>query len=314
MNQPAIPTVAILLCTYNGERYLAAQLDSIAAQTHQAWVVWVSDDGSQDNTLSLLTEYRAKWTNKRLFITQGPRQGFVANFLSLACNPAIQADYYAFCDQDDVWEADKLQRALQHLQRTAAGHPALYGCRTRLVDQQAQPLGLSPLFSRPPCFRHALTQNFASGNTMVFNHAAMTLLRYAGKQVQVVAHDWWLYLLVTGAGGTVVYDSEPCLQYRQHEANLVGMKTHWLTRLLRLRTVREVWQGTFRAGNERQLQALTQQAAKLTSHHQQVLQQFNVARHRWLLPRLRGCWQAGIYREPLWSQLGLWAALILKKI
>ncbi|UJS25917.1 glycosyltransferase family 2 protein [Thiothrix winogradskyi] len=314
MNRSAIPTVAILLCTYNGQRYLSEQLDSVATQTYPHWRMWVSDDGSQDDTPSILTEYRSKWFDGRLSIVQGPRQGFVANFLSLSCREEIQAEYYAFCDQDDVWEADKLQRALDCLQAVPADIPALYGSRTRLVDANNGELGLSAPFTRSPGFAHALTQNIACGNTMVFNHAAIALLRDAGSKVAVVAHDWWLYLLVSGAGGQVFYDAYPGVRYRQHNSNLVGMKTHWLARLVRLRTIREVWRGTFRAGNERQMQALQVMRAKLSPANRVILDRFMLARNRWLLPRLLGFWQSGIYREPLGSHLGLIAAAILKKI
>lgn len=314
MNKSATPAVAILLCTYNGGRYLSDQLKSVAAQTYPHWGVWASDDGSQDNTLAILTEYRAKWFKGCLSIVHGPRQGFVANFLSLACRVDIQADYYAFCDQDDVWEADKLQRAVKWLNTVSAETPALYGSRTRLVDGENRELGLSSSFVRPACFVHALTQNIASGNTMVFNHAACQLLREAGAQVAVVAHDWWLYALVSGAGGNVIYDTYPGVRYRQHGGNLVGMKTHWLARLLRLRTIRDVWQGTFRTGNSRQLQALQRMRGKLTPENSVTLERFAVARNRGLLPRLLGFWQIGLYREPLWSHVGLITSAILKKI
>jgi len=314
LNRSAIPTVAILLCTYNGQRYLGEQLDSVATQTYPHWRMWASDDGSQDDTPSILTEYRSKWSSGRLSIVQGEAQGFVANFLSLCCRHEIQADYYAFCDQDDVWEADKLRRAIACLQTVPADIPALYGARTRLVDANNHELGLSAPFMRPPGFAHALTQNIASGNTMVFNHAAIALLRDAGSKVTVVAHDWWLYLLVSGAGGRVFYDAYPSVRYRQHGGNLVGMKTHGLARLVRLRTIREVWQGTFRAGNHRQMQALQAMRAKLSPANCVILDRFMLARNRWLVPRLLGFWQSGIYREPLGSHLGLIAAAILKKI
>ena len=314
MNRSVIPEVAILLCTYNGQQYLSAQLDSVASQAYPHWFMWVSDDGSQDDTLSILAEYRSKWPNECLSIVHGPRKGFVANFLSLSCRPDIQADYYAFCDQDDIWEANKLQKAVDWLQTVPADVPALYCSRTRLVDADNHGIGCSPLFEKPPCFAHALTQNIASGNTMVFNHAACTLLREAGQAVAVVAHDWWLYLLVTGVGGRVFYDATPTLRYRQHSGNLVGMKTHWLARFLRLRTLRDVWRGAFRAGNDRQMQALQQQRVTLTLGNQVILDRFIVARSRWLCPRLLGFWQIGMYREPLWSHLGLVAAAIFKKI
>lgn len=238
----------------------------------------------------------------------------MANFLSLACNAEIQANYYAFCDQDDIWETDKLQRALDWLQTVQDGVPALYCARTRLVDAENREIGLSPLAVRPLCFVHALTQNPASGNTMVFNHAACALLRQAGANVEVVAHDWWLYLLVTGAGGAVFYDPVPSLRYRQHGGNLVGMKRNWLARLLRLRTLREVWQGNFRQGNDRHIRALQQGHVTLTPQNRLMLDNFVRARSRWLLPRLWGLWQVGVYREPLWSHVGLIAAAIFKKI
>src|SRR5690606_13801344 len=93
--------VAILLTTYNGERFLCEQLDSIAAQTHQDWVVYVSDDGSTDGTLKTLKRYQAAWVSGRMQILHGPGQGFAKNFMSLIRSPAVDAPYLAFCDQDD---------------------------------------------------------------------------------------------------------------------------------------------------------------------------------------------------------------------
>src|ERR1700739_798064 len=107
--------VAILLCTYNGARFLPQQLASYEAQDFAGWRLVVSDDGSQDATLALLEEFQNKHGPSRVEIRQGPRLGFVANFLSLICDPAIKADYYALSDQDDVWSSGKLSRARPHL-------------------------------------------------------------------------------------------------------------------------------------------------------------------------------------------------------
>ena len=103
----ATPRVAILLCTYNGAQFLAEQLDSLEAQVHQNWVVIASDDGSTDQTLEILRQYQAKWSPRKLTIRSGPQKGFCQNFLSLTADPEIRADYYAFCDQDDVWLPNK---------------------------------------------------------------------------------------------------------------------------------------------------------------------------------------------------------------
>ena len=155
------PRVAILMGTFQGGRFLARQLDSIKAQTYSDWALWVSDDRSSDGTAGIIESYRAKWGTDRLSIRPGPAQGFRANFLSLACDPAIQADYFAFCDQDDLWDADKLAIAIGWLESISNKVPALYCTRTRLIDEDDKPIGFSPLFSKPFSFGNALVQSGA---------------------------------------------------------------------------------------------------------------------------------------------------------
>lgn len=308
--EQALPKVAILLCTYHGQHYLADQLDSFAAQSHPNWVVWASDDGSQDDTHAILETYRDKWGSDRLSIHFGPAEGFVANFLSLTCHASIQADIYAYSDQDDIWEADKLQRAVDWLKSLPKGVPGLYCSRTRLVDANNQEIGLSPLFSKPPSFANALMQNVGGGNTMVFNDAARRLLCEAGE-VDVITHDWWAYLVVSGCGGEVFYDAYPSLRYRQHEGNLVGMNSSWPARFKRIRML---WQGRFKELNDRHLYALQRIHHKLTPENQSTLNQFAKARQRWLLPRLWELRQSGIYRQTALGNLGLIAAAVFRKI
>ena len=181
--------VAILLCTYQGEKYLAAQLDSFAAQTYPSWKLWVSDDGSTDATLDQLRAFAERHQPGQVTLQAGPRKGFVKNFMSLICEPTLHADYYALSDQDDIWHPDKLERAVKWLRDVPQGQPALYCTRTELIDGAGQPIGFSPLFTRPPAFANALMQNVAGGNTMVMNNAARDLLVEAGADIDVVAHD-----------------------------------------------------------------------------------------------------------------------------
>ena len=133
--------MAILLCTFQAQRFLADQLQSIQTQTCPSWKVWVSDDGSTDQTLGILHEHVQRWGGSRLHLRPGPCRGSTANFLSLACAPEIDAEFFAFCDQDDLWHPDKLERALQWLQTVPADTPALYCSRTVLVDEHDQTLG-----------------------------------------------------------------------------------------------------------------------------------------------------------------------------
>src|SRR5579872_4006567 len=98
------PSVAILLGTYNGAKFLPQQLRSFDEQDFSGWRLIASDDGSSDATVALLSQFRDQHEPRKVEFRGGPQRGFVANFLSLACDQAITADYYAFADQDDVWE------------------------------------------------------------------------------------------------------------------------------------------------------------------------------------------------------------------
>lgn len=307
----SIPKVAILLCTFQGERYLAEQLDSFEAQTHTNWEVWASDDDSRDGTRSVLWSFLAKWGLGRLMLQSGPSNGFAANFLSLACKSEIDADYYAYSDQDDIWDADKLERAVAWLASVPVGTPAVYCSRTRLVDAENHEIGLSTLFSRPPSFANALMQNIGGGNTMVFNKATHALLQRAGPDVDVATHDWWTYLVVMGCGGRVYYDPHPSLRYRQHGGNLVGANNSLASRVARIAML---WQGRFTDLNDRHLRALGLLRAHLTAECKHVYDEFRFSRRRELLPRVLGFLRSGVYRQTLMGNIGLLVATLFKKI
>jgi len=303
--------IAILLCTYQGEKYLASQLDSFAAQTHTDWVLAVSDDGSVDKTRAMLADYRRKWGASKLNVYEGPRRGFVGNFMTLTCNTQVQADYYSFSDQDDIWHADKLEHALQWLRTVPADTPALYCSRTQLVDEENQLIGLSPLFQRRPAFENALAQNIAGGNTMVFNNAARQLLLQAGPLVDVAAHDWWLYLAVTACGGQVKYDPRPSLRYRQHTSNLIGANRGLLARLTRIRML---FKGHLKDWNERNIEALTQLQGLMPPTNVTLLNEFTSARDSRLLGRIKKFRASGIYRQTALGNFGMLVAVIFNKL
>lgn len=304
-------TVAILLCTYNGVEFLEQQLRSIQNQSYTDWRLWVSDDGSSDSTREIIGRFQAKWPLNAITITEGPRQGSTKNFLTLACNPKIQAAWYAFCDQDDIWDADKLSRALAWLESKPKTTPALYCTRTRLVDRDNREIGFSPFFHRAPSFRNALVQNIANGNTMVFNHAAMNLVREAGAQLDVVIHDWWLYLLVTSCGGTVFYDPHPSIRYRQHGTNLIGANDGPWQRLKRLKPLLE---GRYKAWGETNEKALNKISNKINQENIRILHQSSsLRRDTSIFSRLFLLKKMGIYRQTFAGNLSLTLAVILGK-
>ena len=305
------PRVAILMATMQGQRFLAEQLNSIATQTHPLWVVCASDDGSDDFTHDILQYYQQHWGPQRVAIHNGPASGSTANFLSLTCRADIDADYFAYADQDDIWESDKLERAVQWLQTVPPEVPALYGSRTQLVDARNQHLGYSLWFKREPDFRNALVQNIAGGNTMVFNRAARELLRLAGENVKVVAHDWWAYMVVTGCGGRVHYDPTPTVRYRQHENNLVGSNQGWLARATRLKLL---LQGRFRRWNDANLQALLGIRHLLTPANREVLDEFVALRDAGPLERVARLHRSGLYRQTVLGNLALSAAALIRRL
>lgn len=305
------PKVAILLCTYHGQQFLAEQLDSFAAQTYANWAVWASDDGSLDDTHAVLDAYQQKWGKQRLCTHDGPAQGFAANFLSLSCDTGIVADYYAYSDQDDIWEADKLQRAVDWLRTVPADVPALYCSRALLVDIDNRPLGMSPLFQRAPSFSNSLIQSIGGGNTMVFNDAARVLLRKAGRDVTIVSHDCWIYMVVSGCGGKVFHDTTPTLRYRQHGGNLVGTNISWRARWSR---GMRLWNGWFRSWNDRNIEALQRLSHCLTPENKRILDDFCAARKTWLLPRLWLFARSGIRRQSTGGNVALFIAALFNKI
>ncbi|ALM87175.1 glycosyl transferase family 2 [Bordetella sp. N] len=305
------PHVAILLCAYNGERYLVEQLDSIEAQTHPEWSVWVSDDGSRDGTAAILDRYRERWGDDRLKVVQGPARGFAANFLSVACRAEIEADYFSYSDQDDIWQPDKLERALARLETYGRDMPTLYCSRTELIDGAGRPLGFSPLFSRAPCFRNALVQNVGGGNTMVFNRTARQLLLAAGPDLKVVAHDWWTYVAISAADGVVVYDPQPSLLYRQHGSNLIGSNNGWGARLLR---VRLLLRGQLRGWIDENMAGIRRIAPKLSVTNRQVFDAFLSARDGGPLRRILNLKRSGVFRQTFMGNVGLFAAALFKKL
>lgn len=301
--------VVILLCTSNGEHFLEEQLASIEAQSYKNWQLVVSDDASNDRTHAIIEAWRARLGEQRVTIRHGPKQGFVANFLAVTCAPELQAVYFAFSDQDDIWEHDKLERAMAWL-ALQEDIPAVYGSRTRLIDACGREIGLSPLFAKSALFPNALVQNVAGGNTMVFNAAARRLLMLGGN-VDVVTHDWWLYMIVTACGGKMFYDRVPRVRYRQHGKNLVGANNDWRARGMRMRMLLA---GRFQQWNTKNLRALSTLRPYMTPANRDVFDLFVKAREARFWARLDGVWRSGVYRQTLLGNLGLIAATLFKKL
>jgi len=298
-----------MMGTFNGEKYISEQLDSILNQTHKNWRLIVSDDGSSDDTLAILKTYEAKLPAGQLIILKGPHHGFAANFLSMCLDDGAQADYYAFCDQDDIWLENKLEVALKWLDAQSNKVPTLYCGGTIYVSGNSKEVGRSVPFSLKPSFSNALVQCLAGGNTMIFNQPLKSLVVEAGN-VKVSSHDWWVYILCTATGGLVKFDPNPYVLYRQHSESLVGSNTAILAKLKR------IWMGingSFKVWNDQNIASLKRVSSKIPMENLSLLKEFEVARQSNILRRIDLITRRKVYRSSLFGELMLLFAAILRK-
>lgn len=231
--------VLILMASLNGARWLPDQLSSIAAQDHQDWALWVSDDGSTDATRQIVVDFAAARAGRNaVCLVDGPRKGrAAANFLHLLARPDLPLrpdTHVAFADQDDHWHAHKLSRALARLADQGPG-PVLYGAQSVHVDERGRLCGRSRRPRRPVLLGNALVQNMVSGHSAVLNPAGVALARSVAVPDGVPFHDWWLSQLVLACGGRLLIDDAVVLDYRQHGSNTLGAPAGLAAQLYRLR-------------------------------------------------------------------------------
>lgn len=303
-------SVTVLLALYRGAAFLQAQLDSIAAQAVD-WRLLVSDDDPGADAGAGIARHLARAHPGRVTLRAGPGQGAAANFMAMLAALPAEPGFIALSDQDDVWLADKLPRALATLQG-AGGRPALYCSRATICDAALRPLGLTPAPRHPPSFRHALVQNLVQGNTAVLNPAAAALARQAAQGAgQVVLHDWWLYQLLTGAGGQVIWDPRPSVLYRQHGDNVVGANAGLRGRLA---SAGRMLSGHHRDWSRTTLHEMQRQRPLLTPEHRAVLEDFAALCGPGAGARLRALRRGGFHRRDAPSQALLWVAAALGRV
>lgn len=308
--------VCILLATYQGAAFLPEQLASFAAQTHDAWQLVVADDGSSDGTQQILDRFAAEQAaeGRKVSRRYGPGRGATANFLTLLSG-APDVAWIALSDQDDVWFEDRLARGITALADLPTEVPALYCSATEVTDTALQHPQPSPDVPKPPGFKNALLQNIAAGNTILLNRAAAQLARRLAPRAAEIpglaVHDWWLYLIVTGAGGQVIYDPAPTLFYRQHQGNQIGVNRGLGAALFRLSLL---FRGRFRDWTDANLTALAQAEGHLTDENRALVAAFADLRRAPLIERLQGMRRLGLYRQSRAAQITLWLALVLGKL
>lgn len=287
------PHVTILMAARDGARWLPAQLDSFLAQTHGNWSLWVSDDGSTDDTRAIVIDFARRHPRHDVRLFDGPCRGAAANFLSLLLHPDLQPGIVALSDQDDVWLPFKIARALDRI--AAAGDGAvLYGGQSLHAGPDLRITGRSRTGGAVASFGNALVQNVVSGHSAVLSAEALRIVRGAGDPGRVPFHDWWLYLLLSGAGAQVIVDPEAVLLYRQHDSNLLGAHSGPRAHLRRMRAIAR---GDYRAWVETNLAALGQVAPLLTEEARGLLDHLDSLPQAAGMARLRSLRAAGVRRH-----------------
>jgi len=307
--RPIGTQVAVLLSTHDGAPFLAAQLRSLLAQTHCHWRLYWRDDGSSDSTRRLMAEFTAELGPGRSVAVGGNgRIGAAQSFLTLL--RAAHDDGHAivaFADQDDVWLPEKLARGVAALEAVPAGRATLYCARQLLVDASLRRLAVSFPIRRAPGFPAALTQNVATGCTIMLNRAAAALLS-ASRPPPACMHDWWCYLLIAGAGGRIMADPEPVVLYRQHDGNLIGAAA---TRRARAVAALRRGPGPFMTVFRQNVAALDQQQDLLTPAARESVAGIAHALRSGPVRRVMALWSRNLVRQS-WLETALfWVWFVL---
>ena len=225
----SMDNVTVLMSTYNGEKYINEQLESIINQKGVNQSILIRDDGSSDATVNILKQYEEK---KVLSFYCGENVRPARSFLDLLKH-APDTTYYAFSDQDDYWLDDKLQIAVEKMKRYSNRLPILYCGRPRIVDQNLK--YLVPLDSRTPSihptsFEARLVVRNTPGCTFVMNRELVEIVN-AITPSYLEMHDCWIYQVCSLVGGIIIYDDDVHILYRQHGQNVAGVSISFLDRL-----------------------------------------------------------------------------------
>ena len=231
------PKINILLSTYNGEAYLTEQLDSLFQQTFQNFTLYVRDDASSDQTVELLHSYQKTHpeTASRIILLPNPEHknlGYMGSFWVLL-QECGHADYYAFCDQDDVWLPDKLESGICCLEKENNSIPLLYFSNYHYCDQNLNVLHEAPTVSLPITFKDVLFYTPAFGFSIMINNCLRDMALMPSDHTEL-PHDGWVQK-IAAAFGKIIYNPECTALYRRHSAavtssnvELLSMIKYWI--------------------------------------------------------------------------------------
>lgn len=228
--------IAVIMSTYNGEKYLREQMDSVLAQRNIDIDIYIRDDGSTDNTIPILKEYESNNTNIYLDYN-GHNLGFVKSFIKTLITIENEYDYYAFCDQDDFWEDNKIYNAIKLFNDCNQNKdmPVIYYSNLNICDEKLNFLYRTKLEKRKHTLESCLLRNSIAGCTMVFNKSFYKLIKDKMdiNILNVKSHDSFFISLCYSLDGKVICDNNSYISYRKHSSNASGSTNSLLKRIKR---------------------------------------------------------------------------------
>ena len=293
-NKNSKKSVAIILGFYNGKNHINDQIKSILNQTHKNIKIFIYDDNSP---ISLeKSDLKDNKLEKIKIIRRETNVGFAKNFLYGLKELEDEFEFYAFSDQDDIWEVEKLEKALNTFSFKNTNKPMLYCSRTAYYNSDCSvELGSSKIFKKPPIFENALLQNIAAGNTIVMNKAAREIVSKTLKSGEFVSHDWWCYQIISAVGGEIIFQKDKTVRYRQHQNNIIGKNSSFTEKLERFYFFLN---GRFKSWCDTNIENLYKNKNHITKNNLKTLHHFENARKaRNPFYKIRNYLDSGVYRQ-----------------
>lgn len=207
--------VIICMSTYNGEKYIKIQLESILKQTYKNIEIYVRDDGSKDNTIKILEEYEKEG---KIHFIKGENVGVVQSFYNCLKEAYDKGEIFAYCDQDDKWHEDKIKKAVKAIEKEKQDIPLLYFSEFNYCNENLKFTNKSNLNKKGTSFQNSLVECISFGISEVFNKKLAQKILESGTE-DICFHDWWAYMISEGIGKTI-YDNDATLEYRRTGNNV----------------------------------------------------------------------------------------------